>query len=66
MAKVIGDPFLDLVAAVARQATKDAKAGNEGAAAWLDDEFPSWRRMVKSGKRSKGERVTNNDTSQTA
>jgi hypothetical protein len=30
-----GDPWLDLLAAMLRQAIKDAKRGNRGAAYWL-------------------------------
>lgn len=40
-----GDPWLDLLAAVYRQAVKDAKRGSKDAIHFLDATLPEWRQL---------------------
>lgn len=40
-----GDPWLDLFAAIFRQAIKDAKRGDTDAACFLDATLPEWRQI---------------------
>ena len=44
-----GDPALDLLAAVYKQAIADARRGDYKAIFWLDSELPEWRRYTDGG-----------------
>lgn len=43
-----GDPWLDLFAAIFRQAIKDAKRGDTDAHHFLDHTLPEWRQIEES------------------
>ena len=61
--KGTGDPALDIVAAVMRQAIKDARKGDNDAAWFLDGVLPEWREIAggkgagSARKREKGAKV---------